>query len=280
MTTVSPDQPQGSRRRAAALIACAWLALAWMASGSSAAAEKLPPKEKFHVYLLIGQSNMAGRGQMTDEDRTPREGILMLNAQNEWVPAAHPLHFDKPIAGVGLGLPFAEAIAKQNPGVTIGLIPCAVGGTPLSRWSKDGDLYKAAVNRAKKAMADGQLRGILWHQGESDSSRAETASTYAKRLVQMIADLREELAAQDVPFVAGELGEFYVQSEHHPHAKTVNAALQAIGQHAPRAACASATGLGHKGDQVHFSREALQTFGQRYAEAMLKLQSASSKPGQ
>ena len=211
-----------------------------------AQAQKLPPKEQFHLYLLIGQSNMAGRGRMSAEDRKPREGILMLNAENQWVPAAHPLHFDKTSAGVGLGMSFAETMAKQNPGVTIGLIPCAVGGTPLSRWVKGGDLSQAAIARAKVAMEAGQLRGILWHQGESDSARERTANTYGQRLAQMVADLREALGAKDVPFVAGELGVFYIESpQRGPEAKTVNAALQRVGENVPNAACASAKGLDH-----------------------------------
>ena len=61
-----------------------------------------------------------------------------------------------------------------------------MGGTPLSRWSKGGDLYQNAVARAKVAMKDGTLQGVLWHQGESDSGSLETADTYARRLATMI----------------------------------------------------------------------------------------------
>ncbi len=233
---------------------------------------KLPEREQVHLYLLIGQSNMAGRGEMKDEDRVPRERIVMLNAQDAWVPAAHPLHFDKTIAGVGLGLPFAEAMAKAQQGVTIGLIPCAVGGTPLSRWSKGGDLYQNAVRRAKAALLHGELKGILWHQGESDSGSDDTANSYAQRLEKMIADLRAELNAPDVPFVAGELGVFFVENSGRPGTQTVNNALKDLPKSVKGTATASAQGLDHKGDKVHFNREGLITFGQRYAEAMLKLQ--------
>ena len=65
----------------------------------------MPEREKFHLFLLVGQSNMAGRGAVTEEDRNPDPRVLMLTRDRAWIPAADPLHFDKPkIAGVG-GIP-------------------------------------------------------------------------------------------------------------------------------------------------------------------------------
>jgi len=233
---------------------------------------ELPPKAKFHLYLLMGQSNMAGRGKMTEADQRPVERVWMLNKENQWVPAAHPLHFDKPrIAGVGLGLPFAKRMCQQDPSIQIGLIPCAFGGTPLSRWSKGGDLYENAVARARLAANHGTLKGVLWHQGESDSGSAETANTYADRLAKMIGDLRADLKSPNLPFVAGRLGEFYLRSGRAPLAEKVDAALKDLPNRVEHTACASAQGLDHKGDEVHFSAEALRELGKRYAEEMIRL---------
>lgn len=92
------------------------------------------------IYLLIGQSNMAGRGGL-DEAHTPihpRE--KMFTEWNQWAPAVEPLHSDRKGAGAGLGASFARAMAELRPEVAIGLVPCAVGGTPLFRWQKGGDL--------------------------------------------------------------------------------------------------------------------------------------------
>lgn len=233
----------------------------------------LPPKAKFHLYLLIGQSNMAGRGKMADADRKPVEGILKLDKQDHWVPAAHPLHFDKPaIAGVGLGLSFAKEMAKTEPGVVIGLIPCAVGGTPLSRWVRGGDLYQEAHRRTKIAMKDGTFCGVLWHQGEGDSGSMKTASTYAQRLDQMVADLRSDLGIPGLPFVAGRLGEFFVAKVDNDAVREVDNALKTVGDRVEFAACASAKGLEQKGDRTHFNTDALREFGRRYAAEMKKLQ--------
>lgn len=253
--------------------------LGLMARPASAAdpATSPPPKEKFHLYLLIGQSNMAGRGAIEAADKVVHPRVLMFTKDQKWAPAVDPLHFDKPNAGVGLGSTFGRVLADADPAISVGLIPCAVGGTPLSRWEKDGDLYKQAVDRAKAAMADGTLRGILWHQGESDSGKAETAQTYGKRLAQMVGDLRAELGAGDVPFVAGQLGEFLakpkVESEP-PFYAVVKAAIATLPQNAPRTAVVPSTGLEHKGDKIHFDSPGLREFGRRYAAAMQKLQQA------
>ena len=74
----------------------------------------------FHLYLLIGQSNMAGRGKIALEDKVAVPRVLMLNKGNEWVSAVDPIHFDKTIAGVSLGRTFGIEMAKADPKVKIG----------------------------------------------------------------------------------------------------------------------------------------------------------------
>jgi hypothetical protein len=254
---------------------CAALTLLAAAARGTADAVKLPTKERFHLYLLIGQSNMAGRGKLTPADAVPTDRILKLSKENTWVPATEPLHFDKTAAGAGLGISFARVMADATPGVTIGLIPCAVGGTPLERWSKGGDLYKQAVVRAKLALKDGTLKGILWHQGESDSGAEDKARSYGERLAKMIASLRAELGAGEIPFVAGKLGEFLKRADKNGKPNfwpVVNEQLGALPQHVARSAIAESAGLKDKGDGVHFDTPALREFGKRYAAAMQQLQ--------
>jgi hypothetical protein len=235
-----------------------------------------PPKEKFHLYLLIGQSNMAGRGVVEDVDKVPDLRVMMFTKDQKWVPAVDPLHFDKPIAGVGLGSTFGRVMAKANPEVVIGLIPCAVGGTPLARWQKGKDLYEQALVRARAAMKDGTLKGILWHQGEGDSKREDDAKTYGERLAKMVTDLRADLGAGDVPFVAGRLGEFLSSKDGTPaFFDQVNAGIDSIATRVPNAAAVSSAELKHKGDGVHFDSPSLREFGKRYAAAMQKLQAAA-----
>src|SRR5258708_37512247 len=99
--------------------------------------------QDLRLFLLIGQSNMAGRGAIEPQDREPIARVLMLNKAMEWVPAIDPMHFDKPeVIGVGIGRSFARLLAQQNPSVTIGLIPAAFGGTSLDEWKPGDKLYK------------------------------------------------------------------------------------------------------------------------------------------
>ena len=67
---------------------------------SSIAQVSLPAKKNFYLFLLVGQSNMAGRGVVAPEDKVPHKRVLSLNKEDKWVPAVDPIHFDKPIAGV------------------------------------------------------------------------------------------------------------------------------------------------------------------------------------
>ncbi len=158
------------------------------------------------LYLLIGQSNMAGRGVLTDSNRVSTEGIFKLDAAGEWQVAEEPIHFDKPtIAGAGLAASFARAMADRRKGVPIGLIPCAVGGTSINRWVESGDLWSNAVARTRLALGSGTLKGILWHQGEGDCS-ASAAPAWGAKFEGMIASFRREFGP--VPFVAGELGRY------------------------------------------------------------------------
>lgn len=239
-------------------------------------AESMPEKEAFDLYLLIGQSNMAGRGLLPLEDRLSRERVLKFSARNAWAPGVEPLHTDKPaIAGAGLGMSFARQMAEAKPKVTIGLIPCAVGGTPLDRWVKGGDLYAQALVRAREAMKSGHLKGILWHQGEADSGSEEKARSYAERLAGMVKDLRADLGAGEVPFVAGELGEFLERTNKEGKPSfwpVVNEQLATLPGLVPHAAVVGAGGLKHKGDVVHFDTPSLREFGIRYAAAMKGLQ--------
>ncbi|GDY19653.1 acetylxylan esterase [Verrucomicrobiota bacterium] len=233
----------------------------------------LPAREKLHLYLLIGQSNMAGRGLVEAQDKQPHPRVLTLTKEGKWVPAVDPIHYDKPNAGVGLGTTFGKVMAERDATVTIGLIPCAVGGTPISRWQKDADLYEAALKRARAAAPHGVFKGILWHQGEADSGKEETAKVYAAKLDAMIAAWRKDLEQPNLPVVVGQLGEFYAGGA---GVKLVREAQQTVPERVPHTGFAPATDLNHKGDKVHFDAAAYREFGKRYATAMVKLQSAGA----
>jgi hypothetical protein len=228
------------------------------------------------LYLLVGQSNMAGRGKVSPADRQSDPRVLVLNKENIWVSRGEPIHFDKPeAAGVGPGFTFAKLVTARNPGVTAGLIPCAVGGTPIARWKPGADLYEQTLIRARIAMKNGTLKAILWHQGEAESSDETKARAYARDLAEVAEGFRRDLAAPSVPFIAGELGEFLYtrKGKKSPYARIVNEQINKLPTLITNAAAVSAKGLGHRGDELHFSSEAQKEFGRRYFDALQSLQS-------
>jgi hypothetical protein len=239
-----------------------------------------PPHKPYDIYLLIGQSNMAGRGAVDAESKRANARVVMLNKDGQWEPATDPLHFDKPaIAGVGPGLAFGKAIAEAQPQAVIGLVPCAVGGTSILVWAPgmmdpatNTHPYDDMLARMRLALKDGTLKGILWHQGEADRSDAGIVR-YARNLTELVARLRQDLGAPDVPFVSGELGQF---SEHNRAATAaMNDILNGLAQTTTHYACVSAGGLMDRGDHVHFDTTSARILGGRYAAAMLRLQGAA-----
>ena len=260
------------------LIACLFTGLA----NAQSTPAKPSAKENFHLYLLMGQSNMVGRDLKGMDSQPENPRILSLDSKGKWVVAKDPLHpkVGKIESGVGPGLSFATEMLKgeTDPKVTIGLIPCAVGGTPLKRWVKGGDLYGQAITRAKVASKDGVIKGMIWHQGESDSDKQANADSYGTRLTGMIADLRKDLGQPELPLVVGQLGEFLALApQKHPHAAIVQAAIKKIPDTVPHTAFADSTGLGHKGDKLHFSGEAAKELGIRFARAMTGLKKQAKK---
>lgn len=243
---------------------------------SVAADTALPTKDKFHLFLLVGQSNMAGRGVVEAQDLAVNPRVLMLSKDGQWVPAVDPLHFDKAAAGVGLGKTFGQLIAAANPDVTIGLIPCAVGGSPIDSW-QPGVFYPPTkshpwddmVKRAELALPAGTLKGILWHQGESDSTAA-LAPTYAAKLHDLVKRLRTLVKSPEVPFIAGQMGQFD-GVPWSPEKKAVDQAHRDLPKEVPHTAFVTAEGLHHKGDKVHFDSAAYRELGKRYAAAFLQM---------
>lgn len=235
-----------------------------------------PKKENFHLFLLVGQSNMAGRGHVEEEDKVPPPRVLTLDRDGKWVPAVDPIHFDKAGAGVGPGRTFGMVMAEHDTNVTIGLIPCAAGGSPISTWEPGqaweqthSHPYDDALKRAKLAMESGVLKGILWHQGEGDSSPVASA-VYETKLHALIQRLRTDLKAPEVPFIAGQLGRF-AGAPWNESKEKVNHVHETLPQKVPNTAFVSSEGLTDRGDHLHFDAKSQRTFGKRYAEAYLKL---------
>jgi hypothetical protein len=252
------------------------LAALFFAPLLSAAEVQLPAKASFQIFILAGQSNMAGRGKVDDEGRTPHPRVFSLNKDNQWQPAIDPLHWDKPAAGTGIGKPFAEIIAARFPSTSIGLVPTACGGSPISTWAPGqswaqtkSNPWDDAIARTKRAMQDGTVKAILWHQGESDSN-AKDAPLYEKKLEELITRFRTELNAPDLPFIIGQIGRFPAKPWD-ANREAVDAAQKAVAKKMKNVRFVPAENMNSIGDNLHFDTPSLRAFAKGYADAYLQI---------
>jgi len=227
------------------------------------------------LYLLIGQSNMAGRGHFGEVPPISDKRCVMLR-NGLFRPMTEPICFDKSPwtklhSGTCLAASFAVRCAEHFD-EEIGLIPAAYGGSSLKQWEVGGLLYDYAVMLTKLAMRSGELAGILWHQGEAECSDLTRASSYAERFGTIIEQMQADLGVR-VPLILGEMGYFlpkYGDGRARYHT-VVNEQLHAYAAAHPLCAVASAEGLAPNEDNLHFSSAALRTFGDRYFEKYMEL---------
>ena len=218
--------------------------------------------------LLLGQSNMAGRGFLHEVAPIYNENILMLR-NGRWQMMAEPVHFDRAVAGVGPAASFAEAWCNANPEEQLGLIPCAEGGSSLDEWSVDSALFRHAISEAKFALENSELIAILWHQGENDSYGGKYQAYYQK-LDAIVHGLRNELNAQEVPFIMGGLGAYLGKSAFGANCVEYQLVNQELCRYAEENKdCYYVTGenLSSNPDGIHINAESQRRFGLRYFAA-------------
>ena len=229
-----------------------------------------------HSFLLAGQSNMAGRGDLTPDTALTAPGCLMLR-MGRWQPMSEPVNVDRavlegacPRSGASLAASFAARYAAES-GCQAGLIPCADGGTTIEQWQPGKVLFDHAVLQAKLAARTSTLKAILWHQGESDCLEQEQFDAYPKLFLRTMRTFRDELG--DLPIVVGELGypEHGFTGTPAELLNAFNARLPALAAQLPRCAVVSAAQLPSRGDGLHFDTPSLRIFGLRYLEAYRSL---------
>ncbi len=241
--------------------------------------EQLPEQgeDEYDVFLLIGQSNMAGRGTMLPEDLAgPIEGVYLLDTEGKVVPATNPLNQYSTIRKdikhqqINPGVGFSKKVHAAT-GRKILLVVNARGGSNINEWvkgkvSSDVGLafYDEAVRRTKQATAHGTLRGILWHQGESNSSNP---TGYMDKLKTLVSGLRSELNAPTVPFIAGEIAPW------HSNRDKFNPIIRTIATEIPNSDWVSSEGCDMLKDasDPHFGRNGQLLLGERYAEKILRM---------
>ncbi|TKV90074.1 hypothetical protein SEVIR_9G004500v4 [Setaria viridis] len=184
------------------------LLLLLLLASSPAALADVPPSDKL-IFILAGQSNMAGRGGVVanrwdgvvPSDCAPSPAVLRLSPDLRWEQAREPLHqgidaSNNHAVGVGPGMPFANALLRSGRAgaPVVALVPCAVGGTRMADWARGTDLYAQMLRRARVALeTGGRIGALLWYQGESDTVRWSDANEYGRRMGMFVRDIRADL---------------------------------------------------------------------------------------
>jgi hypothetical protein len=223
-----------------------------------------------HSFLIIGQSNMAGRGFFADAEPLDTNGDRLKVLRNgRWQKMYRPVNPDRPFSGTCLAESFAKAYSDEHPDIDVGIIPCADGGTSLDQWQRGSLLFDNAVICARLAMRTSHLVGILWHQGESDCDEA-LYPLYFDKITAIMSALRSELGIENLPIVVGGLGDFLKDLVEIPalvNYTHINQALIQFAERTPNTVFASAEGLTSNPDKLHFNHQSLQKFGLRYYDA-------------
>lgn len=230
-------------------------------------------QNEYDVFLLIGQSNMAGRGLLLESDSSIVEGVYLLNLENSAEPASNPFNkystIRKEIALQQLSpaYSFGKSIYEKT-GRKVLLVVNARGGSTMEEWSKNNiekNYYSQAVERAKAALKMGRLVAIIWHQGEGNSKEP---GDYLTQLSQFVKNLRKDLDSPDVPFIAGEIAPWW-----QPFATNFNPVIRQISNVIPNSAYISAQGTKTVSNEQdpHFDRESQIILGERYASIVLQM---------
>ena len=250
----------------------------------------------FHIYLCFGQSNMEGSAKIESQDRVGKERFQMMQpmtctnpgrTEGRWYTAIPPLSQ----CGVGLSPAdyFGRTMTDNLPdSIRVGVISVAIGGCDIRLFDKDqyqsylntysenwfqdkitgygGNPYQRLIDLAKKAQKDGVIKGILLHQGETNTGNAQWP-TYVKTIYEnMMTDL--SLDQEAVPLLAGEV----VHADQGGVCASMNEIIATLPEVIPTAHVISSSGCTAQADSVHFDSEGVRELGERYALRMLSLQ--------
>jgi len=250
------------------------------------------PDPNFHIYLCFGQSNMEGQGNIESQDKSVDSRFQVLcsydncgsRTKGKWYDATPPLSC---CSGAHLGPVdyFGRTLVKKLPEhIKVGVSVVAIAGCDIQLFEKEnyknyraesymqgtiqsygGNPYGRLVEMGKEAQKVGVIKGILLHQGETNTGQ----NNWPNRVKAVYNDLIKDLGlnADDVPLLVGEV----VRTDQGGQCGSMNNIIANVPSTIPNSYVISAQGLGHKGDNLHFSSASYRTLGERYAEQMLKV---------
>ncbi len=224
---------------------------------------------KLDIFLAIGQSNMAGRGTMTANDLAPIENVYILTPAANMEIASNPLNKyssvrkELSMQQMSPSCSFVKTIRDQTQH-PIGLMQNARGGSAIESWLKGSSdrLYEEALRRALEIQKFGEIKGIIWHQGESNSG---DPAGYKIKLTKMVSDFRTDLGIPNLFFIAGEIAQWC------SGVAAFNTMIRTITTFVPNSEWVSSDGLTPLIDtsDPHFDAASVKILGERYAAKML-----------
>jgi hypothetical protein len=235
----------------------------------------IPNPDSVFVYIMAGQSNMAGRGKIEPIDTIPNNRLLTLDKQGQLILAKEPLHYYEPSrTGLDCGVSFGTIILKKLPQNNYVLVlPTAVGGSSIQQWINDSTFrdvkllsnFKEKVELGKKY---GTIKSLLWHQGENDATNEENINLYQKRLSILFSTFRKIVKNDTLPIIIGELGSYYNKNEKW---QRINNAIHTFTKKDKFSEYITTQDFNHRGDGLHFDSNGQRKMGERFANKYFEM---------
>ena len=250
--------------------------------------------ENFYIFLCFGQSNMEGNARPEAQDLvSPGPRFLLMPAvddpqrgrkMGEWCEAVPPLC--RPNTGLTPADWFGRTLVASLPeNIKIGVIHVAIGGIDIKgflpdsipsyikrapQWMKgmleayDNNPYKRLVTLAKKAQKDGVIKGILMHQGETNTGDPQWARMVKEVYDNLCGDL--QLKPEEVNLYAGNI----VQANGQGVCIGCKKQIDELPQTLHTSQVISSDGCTNGPDRLHFDAAGYRELGCRYGEAVAR----------
>ena len=250
--------------------------------------------ENFYIFLCFGQSNMEGNARPEAQDLvSPGPRFLLMPAvddpqrgrkMGEWCEAVPPLC--RPNTGLTPADWFGRTLVASLPeNIKIGVIHVAIGGIDIKgflpdsipsyikrapQWMKgmlqayDNNPYQRLVTLAKKAQKDGVIKGILMHQGETNTGDPQWARMVKEVYDNLCGDL--QLKPEEVNLYAGNI----VQANGQGVCIGCKKQIDELPQTLHTSQVISSDGCTNGPDRLHFDAAGYRELGCRYGEAVAR----------